>query len=85
MHTEAEAIKLWCPMVRAAPNGVNAFKLTTERVGACAGSNCMMWRWGYKPNPDHHPTEMWSGVIHRSEPYITDNERGYCGLAGRPS
>lgn len=72
MHTEAEASKLQC--------AINQKAWTT-----CIASKCAMWRWGWKPNPDYHPTEMFNGLIqNRVEPYVADTERGYCGLAGRP-
>lgn len=59
--------------------------------GCCTGSSCMAWRWGQKRNPDWKPPAMYGMGGFTSHPadeapaYVTDHERGYCGLAGRPS
>lgn len=99
MHTEEEAKTRWCPFARVtlyvrgdAPDlpkpvdlcGHGANKILTDdpaltasiqeainRTGAtrCIGSGCMAWRW--------YDTEV--------PPRPRGPQRGYCGLAGRPS
>lgn len=60
-------------------------------ISPCIGSGCMAWRWGQKRNPDWKPPAMYGMGGFPSHPadeapaYVTDHERGYCGLAGRPS
>jgi len=83
MITEVEAKTKWCPFIRV---GLVTGKEGAEqlfppantlidgtRLGACAGSECMAWRW-----------EMVSasqlGTIR-----IPSKETGYCGLAGEAS
>jgi hypothetical protein len=39
--TEEEAMKKWCPMIKAEKN--NGIVFTDE--SNCRGSACMMWRW----------------------------------------
>ncbi len=38
MKTEAEARKLWCPMVRTG-------EPPTNTAARCIASRCMMWEW----------------------------------------
>lgn len=54
MHTESQALSLWCPMVRLSPlppgNPNLAYLQPTTRGievqhGNCIGSRCAMWRW----------------------------------------
>lgn len=97
-YTEAEAKSKWCPFARTA-NGLED-AVAVNRVFAksepdkdcyCLGSGCMAWRWGSKRNPNWKPGNMYTmgglPTHPEDEPptYITDTERGYCGLAGRPS
>mgnify|MGYP006919647047 CR=1 FL=1 len=81
MHTEDEARRNWCPMVRALaheghasvavnrahPDGV--LDITQAR---CIASDCMWWRWveGGGPGPQH-PDEPERDM------------RGFCGFAGK--
>ena len=53
----------------------------------CISSQCMAWRQGYKDNPCYQPTPQSfpdNRLPNERNPYITDTERGYCGLAGKP-
>lgn len=96
-YTEEEAETKWCPQARVAKNGNagNRYQLDIDAAyshafAKCIGSNCMMWRWAQKPNPDWKPESghslSWPQRDMRHEPpmYIDDTARGYCGLAGRP-
>ena len=71
MHTEKEAVALWCPHVRIGrvPNAsVNRDATTTKVTSAsCIGSQCMAWRW----EPSHRQYKK--------------SRAGYCGLSGAPS
>lgn len=84
MYTPAEAMKLWCPMVRVAVSqkagGPCSVNDPTALVQAtCIADLCAMWRW-------EHTT--------KSVPTMTEGARtfeqkvvkthGYCGLAGAP-
>ena len=74
MHTESDACKLWCPMVRLGEadstdnRSASAGFIKNDEPGAgvkwncCIASACMMWRW---------VTTL-------------DGDKGYCGLAGVP-
>jgi hypothetical protein len=78
--TEEQAKLKWCPMVRpGSPQRADDF--------GCVGSNCMMWRWAEKPNPEWKPdtNQMWPPRDPRFEPpmMICHETEGYCGLAGR--
>ena len=77
MHTEQEARKLWCPMVRygGENEASNRWSEPFERGGhykpdlnpdicRCIASQCAMWRW----------EEGETGKV----------TRGYCGLGGAP-
>ena len=79
MHTEKEAVALWCPHVRIGrvPNAsVNRDATTTKVTSAsCIGSQCMAWRWV-------------KGVveIEGTNRFKRDyTNKGYCGLSGAPS
>jgi hypothetical protein len=72
-HTEAEAKKLWCPMVRVVSEdgaGYNRFSGNKNEYDpidhACIASKCMMWQW-------EHGREAELG------------KRGFCGLVASPS
>jgi len=53
MHTESEARKLWCPMVRFTPLINSGIIIPGDRKRTedgkiddyCIASSCMMWRW----------------------------------------
>ena len=62
MLTEKEANKKICPLTFG---GVS-------QDARCLASNCMMWRWIRKPNPNLDDKR--SPLIHGT---------GYCGLAGK--
>ncbi len=95
-YTEEEAETKWCPQARVAGGQAgNRYSMDIDATKAhafakCIGSNCMMWRWAQKPNPDWKPGDF--GMMsypqrdHRNDApmYIDDTTRGYCGLAGRP-
>jgi len=83
MHTEEEARKLWCPMVRVG-NGNEAAENRTCEIGkvsddlgngttwnACIASSCMMWRWD---NDDF-------GICKQTGECVPF--QGYCGLGGK--
>lgn len=79
--TEPEAREKWCPMVR--------FTNTTGRAPSdgdfCIASRCMMWRWGQIPNPEYRSNMAYQVYPPPQTPmFLTDTERGFCGLAGRP-
>jgi len=92
MYTEEEARQRWCPFVRTTlereTTATNRVIGSTVKLGAnCEGSLCMAWRWGQKSNPNWHPTNQYTMPYdpRKDEPmFIPDDERGYCGLAGRP-
>lgn len=95
MKTEEEARKLWCPMARTYITcddnevTVNRTYAGKPEEGAhCIASDCMMWRWARKPNPDWRPQNSIQMPPRdtRSDPpmYLDDTTRGYCGIAGRP-
>lgn len=56
----------------------------------CTGNRCMGWRFEQKPNPDWKPQQVFfsaggaGDTRSDPQPYIPDETRGYCGLAGRP-
>lgn len=100
MLTEDEAKTKWCPFARvrgkyddgptSAFNRCPPFDNALVPECRCIASECMAWRQGLKRNPDWKPRHgMMSGIEEhpdaREPPYIVDAERGYCGLAGRPS
>jgi hypothetical protein len=79
MHTEEEARKLWCPMVRY-EEGVNRWSLGAEPLekwgtednpsaSRCIASQCMMWRW---------ERDLYA------EGYQPESNKGYCGIANKP-
>lgn len=88
--TESEAKQKWCPEVRL--DGDNRFVSKTGEIlwggRYCIGSDCMMWRWAQKRNPNWKPdhgmmTTGWQQHPDDQEPlYIADEGRGYCGKAG---
>lgn len=53
MHTESEARKLWCPMVRFTPIINSGIIIPGDRKrtedgkidDSCIASSCMMWQW----------------------------------------
>ena len=79
MHTEDEARKLWCPMVRHVAdsttppanrwNDIGTWTATTR----CIASECAMWQWTTRPvlNADGSRNENFPA-------------EGCCGLAGKP-
>ena len=92
--TEDEAKERWCPFARyshdnaPASNRWNQMEPPEEPYALkpvacrCIGSVCMAWRWGQKRNPDWDPL---NNGLHSPAAYVVDTERGFCGLAGRPS
>lgn len=76
-YTEDEARERWCPFfVEAAINRPEGMPQV-----CCIASQCMVWRWAQKRNPD------WKAILHPDDEqplYIEDGTRGYCGLAGKP-
>jgi hypothetical protein len=95
-YTEDEAMTKWCHAARVGSDtGCNRYSMDIDAAHAsafakCIGSNCMMWRWAQKPNPNwkqpDHNSMSWPPRDTRSDPpmYIEDTTRGYCGLGGRP-
>lgn len=101
--TETKARTKWCPLARISVgygegHSANRWKQSAppEEPWAlnpvpcrCIASDCAMWRWGEKRNPNWKPnTNFMSGVEHPDEiepTHIVDTKRGYCGLAGRPT
>ena len=94
--TEAEAKTNWCPMVRQSATFTDGYGLSYNRSAMeatypcrCIASECMMWRWAMKRNPDWKPTHSMMATGYDTHPddqvhtHIVDTERGYCGLAGR--
>lgn len=95
MHTEDEAKKLWCPMVRHAVEDLPG----TNRAGTsnptkvtdwngCIASGCAMWRWA-EPEKRKCPKCGGIGPLNCTTCFGTgrttrDDRRGYCGLAGNP-
>lgn len=79
--TEEEAKLKWCPMLhKAVVQLIEAGKLSrateTDAKFLCIASDCMFWRWQSSltiNNPQRKP-----GFGQKIE-----QERGYCGLAGR--
>ncbi len=77
MHTESEAARLWCPMIRHDSSlgddaaAVNVRASSPLRDGGdfegytCKAKRCAMWRW-----------------VEREGSATT--RLGYCGLGGRP-
>jgi len=96
-HTEEEAKKLWCPQARVVRYGndicgnrhsIELDSSDPSGFAKCIGSNCMMWRWAQKPNPDWSPSMsqmQWPQKDTRNDTpmYIDDTTLGYCGLGGR--
>jgi len=80
MHTEKEARKLWCPMVRyhdgSSPFPYNRGAETYHRDMECCGSRCMMWRWG----EERTITEQ----CYDGSAIVYPEKVGYCGLGGKP-
>jgi len=73
--TEAEARHKWCPVVRV--DGGNRVHNTmsdgftnSDSSYRCIGSDCMAWR-RYE--------------ITRAHGQTSNEHRGYCGLAGKPT
>jgi hypothetical protein len=84
MHTEEQAKKKWCPMVRpGAYDGTVIDNRHTQKNGeviwdfsCCIASDCMMWRWTEEDRiVDIGGKEGFKGVR---------QQLGYCGLAGTP-
>lgn len=91
MYTEEEAKNKWCPMARVMQvSNKQAVGKTHNRIWShdgnvegngilnlglpgtsCIASDCGMWRWQDGTGDEHEDGSE------------TDNERGYCGLAGR--
>jgi len=78
--TEQKAKERWCPFVRFTEGcddaAANRWEETVnpERC-RCIASQCMAWRWfdgEFTNEPEH---------VRRP---LTDQRRGYCGLAGEP-
>jgi len=52
MHTEQEALELWCPLARVGNSpGCNRYPMehdlaTGHAFARCLGTSCAMWRWG---------------------------------------
>lgn len=82
MHTEVEALELWCPMARYTYGGIsyNRHHHPTEAEiipsrCMCIASKCGMWRWV------GHVDKWTDGTIHTAS---GGPASGYCGLAGKP-
>jgi len=95
--TEDEAKQKWCPMMRLTTDQgewrTNRGERPQGAIGEsyvyfnCLGRDCMAWRWNIKPNPDWeqpNPMKYPSPDYRFDNPYIIDEENGYCGLAGKP-
>ena len=85
MHTEIEAKKLWCPMVRIGHRSgvtMNDPEGPDDLQGHCIGSACAMWRWGSKPDPNWQ-RPLQAPASFEPAPYIV-SDKGFCGLAGAP-
>lgn len=68
MHTEKEAVKLWCPMARYGLRE-GTVNYQTNEGALCMASGCAMWRWA-QDRPLFSDEEQ--------------DRKGYCGLAGKP-
>ena len=92
MHTEEQARKLWCPMVRYLATFRGADGKLEAAVGynrgaqdsgmssaRCVASECAMWRWAKDADWISRADKEFQRSGKRIEP-----ERGYCGLAGKP-
>lgn len=74
MHTEQEALELWCPLTR-----VRAAYVTEAEARAsatCVGTRCAMWRWGrskwkQEAKPGHTIFDFPNGGV---GPIFFDNE-----------
>lgn len=94
MHTEEQAKELWCPHSRIAVDLNLGSAAHNEHH--CIGSKCSQWRWGVKvvyPEPDPEPetnSSFWDIFsppkipVYGPMPEITQSDKGYCGLAGKP-
>lgn len=66
-----------------------ALEIDTNPINSrCIASECMAWRWAQKRNPDWQPDhsgQMWPSPHpdDGSPLYVTDHERGHCGLASK--
>ena len=89
MHTEEEAKKKWCPMVRdgegytfKSGDQEQSKQSSSNADAKCRASDCMMWRWelNYIGISYRHPEDR----IRAVEKALTNGTApGYCGLAGR--
>jgi len=72
MHTEKDACKLWCPMVRFTPIINSGIIIPGDRKrtedgkidDSCIASQCVMWQW-------------------LDDEERMEERRGFCGLARR--
>jgi len=78
-HTEEQASRLWCPMVRHKA-GWNGHHADVDRSGSnyqykcnCIADGCAMWRWN----------EMLMSISFTADS-VENLRTGYCGLAGKP-
>lgn len=78
--TEEEAKKLWCAHRRTASyKGNQDFPITTiNDHSTCIASGCMSWRKKRKVLR-YEPSQ--NGIA-PDKPVMSDEETGYCGLAG---
>ncbi len=86
MKTEAEANKLWCPMVRYGGGGDESLGndyLMANNIGAkCGASRCMMWRWDKYVMffPETNSLQTASAIDGKA----VGAPKGFCGLGGQP-
>ena len=83
MHTEDQAKKLWCPMVRmgdsddsSPSNSVCCVVKGLNRNpewSRCIASDCAMWRWDREYN---------TKLCEMDQEKLVSMTKGYCGLAG---
>lgn len=80
MLTEKEAKEKWCPFARnpipLRSNLGNVGFVVGNRAkdddqSPCIASECMAWRWQFL-------------AMHGNESELTEQAKGYCGLAGEP-